>query len=153
MFLLEGVVWFNEIILFFVDVLCGVLGIGLIYVDLILGYLVLVYVVFVCVLLIWWVLYCICFGLWLCVVGENLVLVDMVGVLVMWMCFFVVLICGVLCGMVGVYFVIGILVGFVKEMLVGCGYIVLVVLIFVKWWLWSVFGVIFLFGLLEVLVN
>ncbi len=142
---------FNEIELPLTDALSGLPYIGQSYAELFSGHSLLVYVGFLTVPLVWWVLFRTRFGLRLRAVGENPGAVDTAGVSVVRMRYSAVLICGVLCGLGGVYLATGLQAGFVKEMSSGRGFIALAALIFAKWRPWYALFACLLFGFFQAL--
>jgi len=121
------------------------------YSQVVSGHSILVYGALLCVPLTWWVLYRTRFGLRLRAVGENPASVDTAGVSVVGLRYSAVLICGVLCGIAGVYLATALQAGFVKDMTAGRGYIALAALIFAKWRPWYALGSTALFGYLQAL--
>lgn len=119
------------------------------YSELISGHSILVYAAFAMVPLTWWVLYRTRFGLRLRAVGENPAAVDTAGVSVVGLRYAAVMICGVLCGIAGVYLATALQAGFVKDMTAGRGFIALAALIFAKWRPWYALSTTLLFGLLQ----
>ncbi|MDT8856577.1 ABC transporter permease [Paracoccaceae bacterium Fryx2] len=150
---IEGAARFEPITLPFAETLRDVPLLGPVYYELISGHTVLVYVAFALVPLSWWMLYRTRFGLRLRAVGENPAAVDTAGVSVIGIRFAAVAICGVLCGLAGVYLATSLAAGFGKEMTAGRGYIALAALIFAKWRPWYALGATMLFGLLEAVAN
>lgn len=144
---------FQSIDLPFAEALSGVPFLGPIYADLISGHNILVYVALLCVPLTWWLLFRTRFGLRLRAVGENPGAVDTAGISVVWQRYSAVLICGVLCGLSGVYLATAIGAGFGREMSAGRGFIALAALIFAKWRPVPLLGACLLFGLLEAVAN
>ena len=126
---------------------------GPIYSDLISGHTILVYIALLAVPLSWYVLFRTRFGLRLRAVGENPGAVDTAGISVTRLRYAGVLICGLLCGLAGVYLATGLAAGFVKDMTAGRGFIALAALIFAKWRPWHAMGACLLFGLLEAIGN
>ncbi len=61
------------------------------------------------------------------------------------------MICGLLCGLAGVYLATGLQAGFVKDMSSGRGFIALAALIFAKWRPWYALWACLLFGFLQAL--
>ena len=61
------------------------------------------------------------------------------------------MICGILCGLAGVYLATGLQAGFVKDMSSGRGFIALAALIFAKWRPWYALSACLLFGFLQAL--
>ncbi|MCB1340579.1 MAG: ABC transporter permease [Pseudooceanicola sp.] len=129
--------------------LSGVPVLGPIYVELISGHSILVYLAVATVPLTWWVLYRTRFGLRLRAVGENPAAVDTAGISVVGLRYAAVAICGVLCGIAGVYLATALQAGFIKEMTAGRGYIALAALIFAKWRPWQAMWACLLFGFLQ----
>ncbi len=148
---LSGAARFNAIELPFVESLANVPWFGPIYSELISGHTILVYVAFLTVPLTWYFLYRTRFGLRLRAVGENPAAVDTAGISVIGLRYSAVAICGVLCGLAGVYLATGLQAGFVKEMSSGRGYIALAALIFSKWRPWYALFACLLFGFLQAL--
>ncbi len=142
---------FESLTLPFTEALSGVPYIGVAYEELFSGHTFLVYVGFLTVPLVWWVLFRTRFGLRLRAVGENPAAVDTAGISVTRMRYTAVLLCGVLCGLAGVYLATGLQAGFVKEMSAGRGYIALAALIFAKWRPWHALFACLLFGFLQAL--
>lgn len=140
---------FEPLTLPFAEALSGVPVLGPIYQDLISGHTILVYIAFACVPLTWWILYRTRFGLRLRAVGENPAAVDTAGISVVGLRFAAVGICGVLCGIAGVYLATALQAGFVKDMSAGRGFIALAALIFAKWRPWYAMGACLLFGFLQ----
>ena len=127
---LSGGARFNEIKLPFADLLSGLPYIGQSYAELFSGHSLLVYVGFLTVPLTWWVIFRTRFGLRLRAAGENPEAVDTAGVNVIRLRYTAIAICGLLCGLAGVYLATGLQAGFVKEMSSGRGFIALAALIF-----------------------
>ena len=148
---LAGDARFQEITLPFADMMSGLPYIGETYTELFSGHSLLVYVGFLTVPLVWWVLFRTRFGLRLRAVGENPSAVDTAGVSVVRMRYSAVLICGVLCGLGGVYLATWLQAGFVKEMSSGRGFIALAALIFAKWRPWYAMFACLLFGFFQAL--
>ena len=148
---LTGDARFNEIRLPFADALADVPWFGPIYSELISGHSILVYVGFLTVPLTWYVLFRTRFGLRLRAVGENPAAVDTAGISVVGLRYAAVGICGVLCGLAGVYLATGLQAGFVKDMSSGRGFIALAALIFAKWRPWYALSACLLFGFLQAL--
>ncbi|MEM6942113.1 MAG: ABC transporter permease [Pseudomonadota bacterium] len=146
---LQGSGRFQEITLPFVDALSNVPIIGQFYAEVISGHSVLVYIALLAVPLSWYVLFRTRFGLRLRAVGENPAAVDTAGVSVIALRFAAVGICGVLCGMGGVYLSTGLDAGFGREMTAGRGFIALAALIFAKWRPWHALYATLLFGFLQ----
>ena len=140
---------FTPVTLPFADALADVPVLGPVYSELISGHPVLVYVAFLAVPASWWILFRTRFGLRLRAVGENPAAVDTAGVSVVGLRFAAVMICGVLCGLAGVYLATGLSAGFVKDMSAGRGFIALAALIFAKWRPWHAMWACLLFGFLQ----
>ena len=121
------------------------------YKELISGHSLLVYIALAMVPLTWWVLFRTRFGLRLRAVGENPASVDTAGVSVIRLRFIAVAICGILCGVAGVYLATGLQAGFIKDMTAGRGFMALAALIFAKWRPWNALWACLLFGLLQAL--
>ncbi len=124
---------------------------GEIYAELISGHTLLVYVGFLTVPLTWFILFRTRFGLRLRAVGENPAAVDTAGISVVGLRYAAIAICGILCGLAGVYLATGLQAGFVKEMSAGRGFIALAALIFAKWRPWYALWACLLFGFLQAL--
>ena len=124
---------------------------GQIYAELISGHTLLVYVGFLTVPLTWFILFRTRFGLRLRAVGENPAAVDTAGISVVGLRYAAIAICGILCGLAGVYLATGLQAGFVKEMSAGRGFIALAALIFAKWRPWYALWACLLFGFLQAL--
>lgn len=150
---LQGDARFQNIDLPLASTLEPIPVIGPLYAQVLSGHSILVYVALLAVLGSWYVLFRTRFGLRLRAVGENPGAVDTAGISVIRLRYSAVLICGLLCGLAGVYLATGLSAGFVKEMSAGRGFIALAALIFAKWRPWSALGACFLFGLLEALGN
>ena len=148
---LTGDARFQEITLPFADMMSGLPYIGESYAELFSGHSLLVYVGLLTVPLVWWVLFRTRFGLRLRAVGENPGAVDTAGVSVVRMRYSAIVICGVLCGLGGVYLATGLQAGFVKEMSSGRGFIALAALIFAKWRPWYALFACLLFGFFQAL--
>ncbi len=148
---LSGGARFQEITLPFAESLSGVPIFGPIYKELISGHSLLVYVGLLTVPLVWWVLFRTRFGLRLRAVGENPAAVDTAGIPVVRLRYMAVGICGVLCGLGGVYLATGLQAGFVKDMSSGRGFIALAALIFAKWRPWYALFACLLFGFFQAL--
>ena len=148
---LTGAARFNEIELPFVDAVADIPWLGPIYSELISGHSILVYGGFLAVFLTWYILFRTRFGLRLRAVGENPAAVDTAGISVIWLRYSAVLICGILCGLAGVYLATGLQAGFVKDMTSGRGFIALAALIFAKWRPWYALSACLLFGFLQAL--
>lgn len=148
---LTGAARFNEIELPFVDAVADIPWLGPIYSELISGHSILVYGGFLAVFLTWYILFRTRFGLRLRAVGENPAAVDTAGISVIWLRYSAVLICGILCGLAGVYLATGLQAGFVKDMSSGRGFIALAALIFAKWRPWYALSACLLFGFLQAL--
>ncbi len=146
---LSGDSRFNSLTLPFAESLQSVPVLGPIYHDLISGHNILVYLALLCVPATWWVLFRTRFGLRLRAVGENPGAVDTAGISVVRQRYAAVMICGLLCGIAGVYLSTGISSGFVRDMTAGKGFIALAALIFAKWRPWPALWACLLFGLLE----
>ncbi|MEM7718828.1 MAG: ABC transporter permease [Pseudomonadota bacterium] len=142
---------FQEITLPFSSLVSGLPYIGQSYSELFSGHSLLVYVGFLTVPLIWWVLFRTRFGLRLRAVGENPAAVDTAGISVVRLRYSAVMICGVLCGLGGVYLATGLQAGFVKDMSSGRGFIALAALIFAKWRPWYALFACLLFGFFQAL--
>lgn len=126
---------------------------GPLYSELISGHTFLVYIALLAVPASWFILFRTRFGLRLRAVGENPAAVDTAGISVVRLRYAAVAICGVLCGLAGVYLATGLAAGFVKDMTAGRGFIALAALIFAKWRPWHAMGACMLFGVLEALSN
>ncbi|MCA8884919.1 MAG: ABC transporter permease, partial [Rhodobacteraceae bacterium] len=150
---LEGAARFQNIDLPLAGVLEPIPVLGPLYAQVLSGHSILVYVGLLAVPASWYVLFRTRFGLRLRAVGENPGAVDTAGVSVVGLRFAAVMICGVLCGLAGVYLATGLSAGFVKDMSAGRGFIALAALIFAKWRPWSALGACMLFGLLEAAGN
>lgn len=148
---LTGDARFNTIDLPLVGAFADIPWLGPIYGELISGHSILVYVGFLTVPLTWYVLFRTRFGLRLRAVGENPAAVDTAGISVVWLRYSAVAICGVLCGLAGVYLATGLQAGFVKDMSSGRGFIALAALIFAKWRPWYALWACLLFGFLQAL--
>ena len=122
---------------------------GPLYEQLLSGQNLLVYVAIACVPLTWYVLFRTRFGLRLRAVGENPEAVDTAGISVTRLRYSAVVICGILCGIAGVYLSTGQSAGFVRDMTAGKGFIALAALIFAKWRPWPALFACLLFGFLE----
>ena len=101
----------------------------------------------------WFVLYRTRFGLRLRAVGENPAAVDTAGISVIRLRYAAVVICGILCGLAGVYLSMALQAGFTKDMTSGRGFIALAALIFAKWRPWHALGACLFFGLLFAIDN
>lgn len=77
------------------------------------------YIVIILVFVVWYVIYKILFGFCLCVVGEYLMVVDMMGINVYKMCYIGVCILGVFVGIGGVIFVMLIFNNFLGVIIIG----------------------------------
>ena len=150
---LSGAARFNGIEWPFAEALRDIPAFGPFYQELVSGHTFLVYVALLAVPTSWYVLFRTRFGLRLRAVGENPAAVDTAGISVVRLRYSAVLICGLLCGLAGVYLATGLSAGFVKEMSAGRGFIALAALIFAKWRPWHALGACLLFGLLEALGN
>ena len=150
---LSGDSRFNPISLPFVQELSQIPLIGPLYSELISGHTILVYVAIFTVPGTWWLLYKTTFGLRLRAVGENPEALDTAGVSVVKTRYLAIIICGILCGLSGVYLSTGLSAGFVKDMSAGRGYIALAALIFAKWRPWYILTACLLFGFLEAISN
>lgn len=150
---LTGESRFNPISLPFVQELNQIPLIGPLYSELISGHTILVYVAIFTVPGTWWLLYKTTFGLRLRAVGENPEALDTAGVSVVKTRYLAIIICGILCGLSGVYLSTGLSAGFVKDMSAGRGYIALAALIFAKWRPWYILTACLLFGFLEAISN
>lgn len=148
---LTGDARFNSIELPFTEAFADIPWFGPIYQELISGHSILVYVGFLAVPLTWYTLFRTRFGLRLRAVGENPAAVDTAGISVVWLRYSAVAICGVLCGLAGVYLATGLQAGFVKDMSSGRGFIALAALIFAKWRPWYALWACLLFGFLQAL--
>ena len=148
---LTGKARFNDIELPFIDAVADIPWFGPIYGDLISGHSILVYVGVLAVPLTWYVLFRTRFGLRLRAVGENPAAVDTAGISVIWLRYSAVAICGILCGLAGVYLATGLQAGFVKDMSSGRGFLALAALIFAKWRPWYALWACLLFGFLQAL--
>ena len=146
---LVGDARFEPITLPFAEALREVPIIGPIYYELISGHTSLVYIALLLVPLTWMLLYRTRFGLRLRAVGENPASVDTAGVSVIRLRYISVLICGLLCGLAGVYLATALQAGFVKDMSAGRGFIALAALIFAKWRPWHALYACLLFGFLQ----
>ncbi|MGY6550126.1 MAG: ABC transporter permease [Roseinatronobacter sp.] len=150
---LTGDARFQRVTLPFADALRDVPGIGPAYSTILSGHSILVYIALLCVPLTWWVLFRSRFGLRLRAVGENPAAVDTAGISVVRLRYAAVIICGVLCGLGGVYLATALSAGFVRDMSAGRGFIALAALIFAKWRPWQALGAVLLFGMLEAIAN
>lgn len=150
---LEGAARFQELTLPFATQLSSVPIVGPLYANVLSGHSILVYVGLLAVPLTWYILFRTRFGLRLRAVGENPGAVDTAGVSVVGLRYSAVLICGLLCGLAGVYLATGLSAGFVKDMSAGRGFIALAALIFAKWRPWYALSACLLFGMLEALGN
>jgi simple sugar transport system permease protein len=150
---LSGFARFNPVNLPFTKVFDNIPYLGTIYSELISGHTVLVYVALLLVPASWWILFKTTMGLHLRAVGENPAALDTAGISVTRTRYIAILICGILCGLSGVYLSTGLSAGFVKDMSAGRGYIALAALIFAKWRPWYVLAACLLFGLLEAISN
>lgn len=150
---LEGAARFQDVVLPFADALRSVPIVGPLYADVLSGHTILVYVALLAVPATWYILFRTRFGLRLRAVGENPAAVDTAGVSVIGLRFAGVAICGLLCGLAGVYLATGLSAGFVKDMSAGRGFIALAALIFAKWRPWYALYACLLFGLLDALGN
>ena len=148
---LSGDARFEEITLPFANILSGLPYIGQSYTELFSGHSLLVYVGLISVPVIWWLLYRTRFGLRLRAVGENPEAVDTAGISVVRLRYAAVAICGLLCGLGGVYLATGLQAGFVKDMSSGRGFIALAALIFAKWRPWYALFACLLFGFFQAL--
>ncbi len=146
---LVGDARFEPITLPLAETLQDIPFLGPIYHELISGHSLLVYIAFAIVPLSWWVLFRTRFGLRLRAVGENPAAVDTAGISVIRLRYSAVLICGILCGLGGVYMATALQAGFVKDMTAGRGFIALAALIFAKWRPWQAMATCLLFGLLQ----
>ena len=146
---LVGDARFEPITLPFAEALREVPIIGPIYYELISGHTSLVYIALLLVPLTWMLLYRTRFGLRLRAVGENPASVDTAGISVIRLRYISVLICGLLCGLAGVYLATALQAGFVKDMSAGRGFIALAALIFAKWRPWHALYACLLFGFLQ----
>ena len=140
---------FMPIELPFAEALGQVPILGPLYEQLLSGQNLLVYVAIACVPLTWYVLFRTRFGLRLRAVGENPEAVDTAGISVTRLRYSAVVICGILCGIAGVYLSTGQSAGFVRDMTAGKGFIALAALIFAKWRPWPALFACLLFGFLE----
>ena len=140
---------FNEITLPFADALKDIPYLGPIYSELISGHRILVYLAFACVPLTWFILNRTRFGLRLRAVGENPNAVDTAGISVIWLRYRAVIICGILCGLAGVYLSIAQSSFFGRDMTAGKGFIALAALIFARWLPINALWACLLFGFLE----
>ena len=150
---LSGTARFNPIDFPFVSTMAEVPIIGPIYSELLSGHTILVYIALLAVPGAWWILFKTTFGLRLRAVGENPEALDTAGVSVVKTRYAAIIICGLLCGLSGVYLSTGLSAGFVKDMSAGRGYIALAALIFAKWRPWYILTACLLFGLLEAISN
>lgn len=150
---LEGAARFQNLSLPLAETLRPIPVLGPLYADVISGHSILVYVALLCVPATWYVLFRTRFGLRLRAVGENPGAVDTAGVSVNGLRYAAVAICGLLCGLAGVYLSTGLSAGFVKDMSAGRGFIALAALIFAKWRPWYALSACLLFGLLDALGN
>ncbi|MEO1024152.1 MAG: ABC transporter permease [Pseudomonadota bacterium] len=148
---LSGNARFEEITLPFANLLSGLPYIGQSYAELFSGHSLLVYVGLISVPVIWWLLFRTRFGLRLRAVGENPEAVDTAGISVVRLRYAAVAICGLLCGLGGVYLATGLQAGFVKDMSSGRGFIALAALIFAKWRPWYALFACLLFGFFQAL--
>jgi len=133
----------------FADALADVPVIGLIYSELLSGHNILVYLAFALVPASVWLVYKTRFGLRLRAVGENPHAVDTAGINVAFLRYRAMIICGILCGIAGVYLSTAHNAGFLKDMSAGKGYIALAALIFGKWRPIPVMFACLLFGFLD----
>ena len=97
----------------------------------------------------WFVLNCTRFGLRLRAAGENPKALDMAGVSVRRIRYAAAAICGLLCGVGGVYLSVVQAAGFLPQMTAGKGFIALAALVFAKWRPLHALFVCFLFGFLD----
>ncbi|MEM8803421.1 MAG: ABC transporter permease [Pseudomonadota bacterium] len=148
---LSGNARFEEITLPFANLFSGLPYIGQSYAELFSGHSLLVYVGLISVPVIWWLLFRTRFGLRLRAVGENPEAVDTAGISVVRLRYAAVAICGLLCGLGGVYLATGLQAGFVKDMSSGRGFIALAALIFAKWRPWYALFACLLFGFFQAL--
>lgn len=148
---LTGNARFQSIDLPFADAFADIPYLGPIYSELISGHSILVYVAVLTVPATWYILFRTRFGLRLRAVGENPAAVDTAGISVVWLRYSAVVICGLLCGLAGVYLATGLQAGFVKDMSSGRGFIALAALIFAKWRPWYALWACLLFGFLQAL--
>lgn len=148
---LTGDARFQSIDLPFADAFADIPYLGPIYSELISGHSILVYVAVLTVPATWYILFRTRFGLRLRAVGENPAAVDTAGISVVWLRYLAVVICGLLCGLAGVYLATGLQAGFVKDMSSGRGFIALAALIFAKWRPWYALWACLLFGFLQAL--
>ncbi len=146
---LVGDARFEPITLPFAEALREVPVIGPIYYELVSGHTSLVYIALLLVPLTWMLLYRTRFGLRLRAVGENPASVDTAGISVIGLRYISVIICGLLCGLAGVYLATALQAGFVKDMSAGRGFIALAALIFAKWRPWHALYACLLFGFLQ----
>lgn len=124
-----------------------------IYSELLSGHTLLVYLALLLVPLSWFVLYRTRFGLRLRAVGENPAAVDTAGISVVRLRYVALVICGILCGLAGVYLSTAMQAGFTKDMSSGRGFIALAALIFAKWRPWYALGSCLFFGFLFAVDN
>lgn len=150
---LAGDARFQGIALPFAATLEVVPVIGPFYARVVSGHALLAYVAVLAVPGSWWLLFRTRFGLRLRAVGENPAAVDTAGVSVVALRFSAVMICGVLCGLAGVYLATALGAGFVKDMSGGRGFIALAALIFAKWRPWPAMGATLLFGFLQAVAT
>lgn len=146
---LSGDSRFLSITLPFADALADVPVIGLIYSELLSGHNILVYLAFAMVPVTYWVIYKTRFGLRLRAVGENPHAVDTAGISVAFIRYRALIVCGILCGLAGVYLSTAHNAGFLKDMSAGKGYMALAALIFGKWRPVPVLLACLLFGFLD----
>ncbi len=146
---LSGEARFQGLTLPLTETLAGVPLLGPFWGTVISGHALLAYLAFLAVPATWWILYRTRFGLRLRAVGENPAAVDTAGISVVALRYAAVMICGLLCGLAGVYLATALSAGFVKDMSGGRGFIALAALIFAKWRPWSAMGATLLFGFLQ----
>lgn len=142
---------FGDIALPLANFVADVPVLGLIYSELLSGHKGLVYIAFLLVPLTAWVLTQTRFGLRLRATGENPAAVDTAGVSVVGVRYRAVLICGLLCGLAGVYLSSAQGAGFVQNMTAGKGFIALAALVFSKWRPYPAMWACLLFGFLDAL--
>ena len=133
----------------FADMVGSIPLIGGIYRQLLSGHTLMAWLAFLTVPITWWVLQKTRFGLRLRAVGENPAAVDTAGISVTRLRYGGVIICGVLCGMGGVYLSIAIGAGYINNMTAGKGFIALAALIFAKWQPGPALAACLLFGFLD----
>lgn len=107
--------------------------IGPIYANLLSGFEIITYLAFAAVFLTWYVLAHTRFGLRIRAVGENPAAVDTGGMSVSGLRYAATVICGILCGLGGVYLSVAQAAAFQPNMTAGKGFIALAALVFAKW--------------------